>query len=137
MSRKINDIFILVILICIVIQSLMKIDEIRAKDEILFMKNEINRYEDKIRVKDEMLLFMENEKHRCDEKLDASITKETMYDKELRQNKLEIENCEYKCNIKDNIIEKFVNDINKIIDRKDKYNIKDIINVIKNFFNWA
>ncbi|CAG8787477.1 1760_t:CDS:2, partial [Gigaspora rosea] len=59
------------------IQSLMKIDEIRAKDEILFMKNEINRYEDKIRVKDEMLLFMENEKHRCDEKLDAKICYQT------------------------------------------------------------
>ncbi|CAG8850683.1 27197_t:CDS:2, partial [Gigaspora margarita] len=54
------------------IQSLMKIDEIRAKDELLFMKNEIYRYEDKIRVKDEMLLFMENKKHRCDEKLDVS-----------------------------------------------------------------
>ncbi|CAG8853901.1 45706_t:CDS:1, partial [Gigaspora margarita] len=53
------------------IQSLMKIDKIRAKNELLFMKNEISRYKDKIRVKDEMLLFMENEKYRCDEKLDA------------------------------------------------------------------
>ncbi|CAG8511528.1 24515_t:CDS:2 [Dentiscutata erythropus] len=118
-------------------------DEICAKEEmLLFMKNEIHRYEDKIRAIDEMLLFMENEIYRCDKKLDASdemllkyeneidqcykelnktkdlsITKETMYDKELRQNKLEIENCEYKSNIKNNIIskcEKFVNDIDKI-----------------------
>ncbi|CAG8830288.1 23478_t:CDS:2, partial [Gigaspora margarita] len=122
MSRKINALFIIVILTCIVIQFLKHEDEIHAKDEkLLFMVNEIHRYEDKIYAKDKMLLFMENKIHQCDEKLDESvkmllklkdlgvkmllkwndlsITKEEIYSicvKELQRSKFEIEYCEYK-----------------------------------------
>ncbi|RIB01025.1 hypothetical protein C2G38_2128572, partial [Gigaspora rosea] len=93
MSHKINALFIVLFLLGIFV------DGIRAKEEmLLFMENEIHRCNEKLDASDKMLLKYENacykEINKCK---DLGIIKDKICDNKLQIIKLEIDSCKDKC----------------------------------------